>query len=144
MKPKEFLSRLEHDKIVEAIQRAEKKTSGEIRVFISGHDPEDAVKVAQKHFDELGMHRAKEKNGVLIFVAPRARKFTVIGDSGVHQRCGDAFWSALASEMTVHFKKGAFTEGLVHAINKAGEILAEHFPRKPDDEKKRTTKIEED
>ena len=144
MKPKEFLSRLEHDQIVEAIRRAEKKTSGEIRVFISGHDPEDAVKAAQKHFDELGMHRAAEKNGVLIFVAPRARKFAVIGAAGVHQRCGDAFWNALASEMTAHFKKGAFTEGLVHAINKAGEILAEHFPRKADDEKKRTTKIEED
>jgi uncharacterized membrane protein len=144
MKPKEFLSRLEHDQIVGAIQRAEKKTSGEIRVFISGHEPEDAVKAAQKHFDELGMHRATEKNGVLIFVAPHARKFAVIGDAGVHQRCGDAFWSALAAEMTGHFKKGAFTEGLIHAINKAGELLAEHFPRKTDDKKKRPDGIEED
>ena len=90
------------------------------------------------------MHRAKEKNGVLIFVAPRARKFAVIGDVGVHQRCGDAFWSALAAEMTGHFKKGAFTEGLVEVINKAGELLAEHFPRKPDDEKKRPGGLEED
>ncbi len=144
MKPKEFLSRLEHDQIVAAIKHAEKKTSGEIRVFISGHDPEDAVKAAQKHFDELGMHKAGEKNGVLIFVAPRARKFAVIGDAGVHQRCGDAFWSALAAEMTGHFKKGAFTEGLIHAINKAGELLAEHFPRKPGDDRKRPDGLEED
>jgi uncharacterized membrane protein len=144
MKAKEFLSRLEHDKIVEAIRQAEKQTSGEIRVFISRHDPEDAVKAAQKHFDELGMHKAKEKNGVLIFVAPRARKFAVIGDAGVHQRCGDGFWRALAEEMTGHFKKGAFTEGLIHAINKAGELLAEHFPRKPDDQKKRPDEIGQD
>ncbi len=131
MKPKEFLSRVEHDQIVKAIQHAEKKTSGEIRVFISRHEPEDAMKAAQKHFDELGMHNAKEKNGVLIYVAPRAHKFAVIGDSGVHQRCGDGFWNALAAEMSGHFKRGAFTEGLVHAVNKAGELLAEHFPRQP-------------
>jgi uncharacterized membrane protein len=131
MKPKEFLSRVEHDQIVKAVQQAEKKTSGEIRVFISRHEPEDALKAAQKHFDELGMHRAKEKNGVLIYVAPRAHKFAVIGDSGVHQRCGDKFWDALAAEMSGHFKRGAFTEGLVHAVNKAGELLAEHFPRQP-------------
>jgi uncharacterized membrane protein len=131
MKPKEFLSRVEHDQIVKAIQQAEKKTSGEIRVFISRHDPEDALKAAQKHFDELGMHRASEKNGVLIYVAPRAHKFAVIGDAGVHERCGNKFWDALAAEMSGHFKRGAFTEGLVHAVNKAGELLAEHFPRNP-------------
>lgn len=130
MKPKEFLNRVEHDQIVKAIQQAETKTSGEIRVFISRHEPEDAVKAAQQHFDELGMHRAKERNGVLIYVAPHAHKFAVIGDAGVHERCGDAFWSALASEMAGHFKKGDFTQGLIHAINKAGELLAKHFPRK--------------
>ena len=144
MKPKEFLSRLQHDQLVEAIRSAEKKTSGEIRVFISRHKPENAVKAAQKHFDELGMHRAKERNGVLIFVAPRARKFAVIGDAGVHERCGDEFWSALAGEMTGHFKKGDFTEGLIHAINKAGELLAKHFPRKPDGQDIPTGKIEQD
>jgi uncharacterized membrane protein len=144
MKPKEFLSRLEHDQIVGAIKQAEKKTSGEIRVFISRHHPEDAVRAAQKHFNELGMNQAKEKNGVLIFVAPLARKFAVIGDAGVHERCGDPFWRALADELTGHFKQGAFTEGLVHAINKAGELLAEHFPRKPGEENKRAGEIDRD
>lgn len=144
MKMKEFLNRLEHDQIAEAIRQAERKTSGEIRVFISRHDPEDAVSMAQKHFNELGMHRAPEKNSVLIFVAPHARKFAVIGDSGVHERCGDGFWQALAAEMTGHFKKGEFTGGLIHAINKAGELLAEHFPRKPGSADGQANQIDED
>ena len=144
MKPKEFLSRLQHDQIVKAIQQAEKKTSGEIRVFISRHEPEDALKAAQKHFDELEMHRAKERNGVLIYVAPRAHKFAVIGDAGVHECCGDKFWNALAAEMTGHFKKGGFTEGLVHAVNKAGELLAEHFPRKAGSQGNAAGAVEED
>ncbi len=131
MKAKEFLKQLQHDDIVAAIREAEKKTSGEIRVFISRKEPEDPIAAAQGHFAELGMHKTEERSGVLIFVAPRVRKFAVIGDAGVHARCGDTFWSKVASEMTGHFKQGDFTAGLLIGVRKAGELLAEHFPRKP-------------
>ena len=35
--------------------------------------------------------------------------------------------------MTGHFKRGEFTDGLLHGINRAGELLAAHFPHEPDD-----------
>lgn len=133
MKLKEFLSQLEHDKIVAAIRTAEAKTSGEIRVFLSRHQPEDAVAAAQTQFERLKMHQTKQRNGVLIFVAPAAHKFAVVGDSGVHAKCGDAFWRTVADEMSTRFKKGDFTSGILHAIEKAGSLLAEHFPCKPGD-----------
>jgi uncharacterized membrane protein len=133
MKAKDFLSQLEHDEIVAAIRKAEQKTSGEIRIFISRHKPDDAVAAAQSQFEHLGMHQTKHKNGVLIFVAPAARKFAIIGDSGVHSRCGDGFWRDVAAEMTGHFKKGEFTSGILHGIKKAGDLLAQHFPHNPDD-----------
>ena len=60
---------------------------------------------AQAQFTALEMHKTSEKNGVLIYVAPRVQKFAVIGDKGVHERCGQEFWEIVASEMTVHFKK---------------------------------------
>jgi uncharacterized membrane protein len=47
----------------------------------------------------------------------------------VHKKCGDVFWQALAAEMSGHFKKSDFTEGILHGIRKAGELLAAHFPR---------------
>lgn len=133
MKAKDFLSQLEQDEIVAAIRKAEQKTSGEIRIFISRHKPDDAVAAAQAQFEHLGMHQTKHKNGVLIFVAPAARKFAIIGDSGVHSRCGDGFWRDVAAEMTGHFKKGEFTSGILHGIKKAGDLLAQHFPHNPDD-----------
>jgi len=133
MKTKEFLNQLQHDEIVDAIRKVEKTTSGEIRVFISRHEPEDPVKAAQAEFARLKMDKTPEKNGVLIYVAPRAHKFAVIGDTGVHQRCGDEFWTRVAAEMTGHFKRGEFTEGILHGTRKAGELLAEHFPRKAGD-----------
>lgn len=116
-----------------AIREAEKATSGEIRVFISRKRVEDPVSVAQGHFLEMGMDKTRERNGVLIFVAPRAHKFAVIGDAGVHARCGDSFWAELAEEMTGHFRRSEFTSGIVHGIRKAGQLLARHFPQEPDD-----------
>jgi putative membrane protein len=35
--------------------------------------------------------------------------------------------------MEDHFRATRFTEGLVLGIQKAGELLAKHFPRRPDD-----------
>jgi uncharacterized membrane protein len=134
MKSKAFISQLDEAGLKAAIAEAERKTSGEIRVFLSHRKPEDAVAAAQHAFDQLGMTRTRERNGVLIFVAPRVRKFAVIGDAGVHQHCGDEFWTALAAEMSGHFRKGEFTTGIIHGIHKAGELLARHFPRQPDDQ----------
>jgi uncharacterized membrane protein len=133
MKPKQFISHLDEANLVAAIAEAESKTSGEIRVFLSHRKPDDAVAAAQRAFHQLGMTRTRQRNGVLIFVAPKARKFAVIGDSGVHQRCGDEFWKALADEMSGHFRKAEFTSGITHGIRKAGELLARHFPRRADD-----------
>jgi uncharacterized membrane protein len=133
MRAREFLSRLSNDQIVAAIREAEGKTSGEIRVFISRKEVNDPVAAAQAHFVELGMQKTRERNGVLIFVAPRAHKFAVIGDTAVHTRCGEDFWRELAAEMSKHFKGSDFTRGIIHAVSRAGELLAKHFPRRPDD-----------
>jgi uncharacterized membrane protein len=115
-------------RILAAIADAERRSSGEIRVVIARHAVNDPVAAAQKHFEELGMTKTRERNGVLFFVAPRSRSFAVIGDTAVHEKCGDAFWRLLTAAMALHFKRGEFTEGLVHGIEKAGSLLAEHFP----------------
>jgi uncharacterized membrane protein len=129
MHPKKFIKQLPHDTLITAIRDAENMTSGEIRVLISHRSVEYPVAAAQKEFVSLGMTKSPERNGVLIFVAPRTRKFAVIGDEGVHAKCGDEFWLELAKVMTDYFRKSEFTEGIIHGVRKAGELLAEHFPR---------------
>jgi uncharacterized membrane protein len=130
MHPKTFTNHLEHDRIVAAIRDTEHKTTGQIQVKICPKHTDDAVAAAQAEFLRLGMNKSPERNSVLIFVAPRSHKFAVIGDEGVHLKCGDAFWRQLAEAMTEYFRKSEFTTGLIHGVNKAGELLAEHFPRR--------------
>ena len=130
MHPRTFSKQLHHENIVAAIREVEQKTSGEIRVLVSPKHVDDPVAAAQKEFLRLGMDKSAARNGVLIFVAPRARKFAVIGDEAVHAKCGDEFWRQLAEAMSGYFRNGEFSAGIAHGVQKAGELLAEHFPKK--------------
>ena len=131
MRTKDFLSQLDHDRIVSAIRAAEAKTSGQIRVYIQrGELDGDALVEARARFKRLGMEKTNERNGILIFVAPRARKFAVVGDEGIHAKCGDEFWNGLVDSMRPQFLNSNFTDALVEAIEQAGRLLVRYFPRK--------------
>src|SRR4030095_5913879 len=144
MRTKHFLGQLDHNRIVQAIAAEEAKTSGESRVYVQRGSIGDAVAAAHKQFRKLGMHKTRERNGVLIFVAPRVQKFAVIGDRGVHQKCGDVFWQKLINSMRSQFKSESFGDALVEAITEAGNLLAQHFPKKPSDRNELSDKIVED
>jgi uncharacterized membrane protein len=133
MKTREFLDQVQADAIAEAIRRAEAQTSGEIRVFVSQKKPEDAMAEARRQFARLKMHQTRERNGVLIFVAPLVQQFAIVGDEGIHAKCGDCFWDGLAQEMSSRFQEGQYTKALAHCVEQAGELLSRHFPRRPDD-----------
>jgi uncharacterized membrane protein len=130
MRTKEFLSKLDHDQIADAIREAESKSSGKIHVYIQrGKLAGDPLVAAQKKFHQLGAHKTSERNSILIFVAPRAHKFAVVGDKAIHEKCGDEFWQRLVDGMGQHFRNEKFSHALVEAIEEAGKALAAHFPR---------------
>jgi len=130
MRSKEFLSKLEHDRIVHAIRESESKTSGEIRVYVQrGKFKADPLVVAQKKFQQLQMHKTVERNAVLIFVAPREHKFAVVGDRAIHDKCGDEFWQRVVEGMRTHFQNENFSHSLIEAISEIGKLLAAHFPK---------------
>ena len=133
MRTHRFLSHLNHERIVSAIKEVEAKTSGEVRVYIQrGKFEEEALPRAQKKFLELGMQKTRERNAVLIFVAPREQKFAVIGDEGIHQKCGEQFWQELVEKMRGHFQREEFTDALMEAIESTGQLLARYFPKSSD------------
>jgi uncharacterized membrane protein len=139
-----FLSQLDHDRIVAAIAEAESKTSAEIRVHVTRHKPENLEERAKRRFELLGMTRTVHRNGVLIYIAPKLRRFRILGDAGIHEKCGDDFWKETAGELESHFRKGQFTEGLVQGIAKVGRVLADHFPRQATDRNELPDEVTED
>jgi uncharacterized membrane protein len=130
MRTREFLSKLEHDRIIQAIGEAESKTSGEIRVLIQrGKLKSDPLVAARKKFQRLGMHKTRERNAVLIFVAPRVHKFAVVGDEAIHKKCGNEFWQRIVEGIRTHFRNEKFSDALVEAVREIGDVLATDFPK---------------
>jgi uncharacterized membrane protein len=133
MKTNEFLNQLRDDEIVRAIVEAEERTSGEIRIFVTRHAVAEPLPAALRQFDRLGMSETAARNGVLLYFAPRSRRFAIVGDEAIHGRCGEEFWRSVSGEMETLLKEGHFTEAVVAGIRRAGEVLGRHFPRRPDD-----------
>src|ERR1051325_5829877 len=100
MEAKEVVGQLDEARIIGAIAEAERKTSGEIRVYVSHRRRADPLAYAQKRFLDLGMTRTRHRNAVLIYLVPRTRQFAVVGDQGVHEKCGNAFWQEVAAGMS--------------------------------------------
>ena len=146
MKPRDFLQELDDASVVRAIQEAERKTSGEIRVFVTDRDlgADKVVDRAVSRFQKLGMTATRDRNAVLLYFMPRDHQFAIVGDKGIHEKCGDEFWRDVASGVRDKLSKGRFTEAVVDGIEKAGEALARHFPRRPDDLNELTNEVERD
>ena len=125
---------MEEARIVGAIAEAERKSSGEIRVYVSHRKRTDPLAFAQKRFLELGMTNTRHRNAVLIYLVPRTRQFAIVGDRGVHEKCGDAFWRDVTARMTDLLKQGRFTDAILNAILKVGDVLARNFPRDSEDQ----------
>ena len=123
-----FLSEPEKKRLLDAIQRAEDNTSGEIRVHFENHCKGDVLDRAAAVFARLGMVKTLNRNGVLFYVAVHSHKFAIIGDAGINAKVPPQFWEGLKEGMLLHFKDGNFVTGLEIAIDAAGTELKKYFP----------------
>ena len=79
----------------------------------------------------MGMTQTRERNGVLIYVAPRSQTFAIVGDEAAHRCCGDAFWKTVSAEMGQRFREDP-TASIIHAIGRVAGRLGEDFPCRAD------------
>ena len=133
MDPKEFLGKENEKLIVEAIERAETNTSGEIRVHIESKCKGEVLDRAAWLFKKLGMQTTVARNGVLIYLSVNDRKFAIIGDSGINKVVPSGFWDEIKTMMVSHFKQGEFAVGLINGIEMSGQQLKQYFPHQADD-----------
>lgn len=136
-----FLTKEEEQEIIEAIRKAEKNTSGEIRVHIEATTDKDHLERALEVFHLLEMYNTKEQNAVLIYVAVNDQKFVIYGDKGINEVVPKYFWNTTKDIIQNHFKQGNFKLGLIDGVLKAGEELKVHYPWQVDDENELSNEI---
>ena len=122
---------IDRSRVKDAIQKAERRTSGQICVSVSLLFWGGVEGAANKAFARLGLARTTQRNAVLLFVVPSRRKIVVIGDVGIHEKVGQQFWSSMVAKVAARFKEGDFTGGLVGAVEEIGTELATYFPYDP-------------
>ena len=123
----------EQQRIKDAIAKAERTTSGEIRICVEKTCKDDVLDRAAKYFYQLDMDKTKLRNGVLIYLATVDHKFAIIGDAGINKVVPADFWDCTKDLMLEQFKLSNLIEGIVIGIDRAGEKLSTFFPCAPDD-----------
>jgi len=128
MPAREFLSEEDEKLIVDAIERAEQDTTGEIRVHIEFKCKKDPLERAKVLFHELEMDQTEARNGVILYIATEDKKVAIFGDEGLSKKVDDHFWQDEIDSLISEFKKGNFEAGIEHVVGDIGEKLKIHFP----------------
>lgn len=135
-KKKQFFSHEEKQRIVHAIEAAEKNTSGEIRVYVESRNKMvDPLDRAKQVFFKLKMQHTKERNGVLLYIAVKDRELALFGDEGIHEKTFEGYWQNAVRTMLEHFRNENIVDGIVHCITEIGKTLKEKFPYDEDTDK---------
>jgi len=133
---KDFFTADEKNQIVEAIRLAEKKTSGEVRVYVESRcrfvDPLDR---AAEIFWMLKMEATDQRNAVLVYVAIKDRQLALYGDKGIHEKVGDVFWNEKAKKILQHMNKESYSDAITRIVGEIGDALHFHFPYNREEDK---------
>lgn len=130
-----LLSFEEQEQIVNSIRQAEKITSGEIKVHIEKKCPEANPEVrVQEVFEKLEMHKTRERNGVLLYLAYEDHIFYIFGDKGIYEKTPRDFWESTKEKMKLKFAREEFVEGFCEGIEEASKQLALYFPERHDNQ----------
>jgi uncharacterized membrane protein len=114
--------------VARAIKETEAGTTGRIVVRTIPDRDVDAFERAKREFERAGLHRHVTRNAALILVAPKAKRFAVLGDRALHERVGDAFWNDVVRETQPYFARDEVEAGVLQAVSRIGAALHEFFP----------------
>jgi len=133
-----YLTDEDLSRIKDEIAKVEQSTSGEIRLSLREkrkfmdklYQPNE---LAVRDFEKLGMANTKDKSGILIFVLFEERFYDILADEGIYEKISDEVWNNLEVKLKDEFSQGSYVNGILHVVNKMGEILSREFPRNADD-----------
>jgi putative membrane protein len=89
---------------------------------------EMAEEQAFQEFYRLGVHETAGRTGVLVFVSLFERRVVVLGDTGIASKVSAEHWDATRNAVLDGIRRGSLRDGLCAAIERCGDVLAEHHP----------------
>lgn len=88
---------------------------------------------AQDIFLSKNLAATRERTGVLIYVSVAEHMAELIADEGIAAKVDNAVWEDAMARLMAGFKAGEPAKGFEDAVKLCGDILAEHFPPRGQD-----------
>jgi putative membrane protein len=92
-------------------------------------------------FTAHGLHYTKAHTGILILASLFERRVVVLADRGINEKVQPGTWDEIVGIITAGLKSNHGAAAFCAAIERCGNILAEHFPRAPDDQNELADKL---
>ncbi len=93
-----------------------------------------AHRAAMEQFMIRGMARKKNRASVLIVASLAEHYARIVADDGIAAKVDRSVWQGAIQALLDHAGNGEIAEGYVIAVEKCGQVLAEHFPPEPGQE----------
>ena len=77
--------------------------------------------------------RTSGRTGILIYLSMAERRAEIVADEAILKVADEHTWGEAMTALIAEVRDGRPAEGIVAAIERVGTVLAEHFPRSPDD-----------
>ncbi|HEY6366264.1 MAG TPA: hypothetical protein VI585_15885 [Candidatus Binatia bacterium] len=84
-------------------------------------------------FTAQGLHYTRAHTGILILASLLEHRVEVLADRGINEKVAAGTWDEIVQILTDGLRSGNACDAYCKAIERCGEILAQHFPRPPDD-----------
>jgi len=88
---------------------------------------------AMLSFFELGVHRTRERTGILILISLFERRVQLLADEGINAKVAHETWEEVVATITAGLHSDNACDALCAAIEQCAAILEQHFPRRSDD-----------
>ncbi len=77
--------------------------------------------------------RTQGRTGILIYLSMRERRAEIVADEAISAKVSPEVWGEAMAAMLAEIRAGRVAEGVVAAVGKVGDILAQHLPRADND-----------
>jgi putative membrane protein len=78
-------------------------------------------------------NRTRAKTGVLLYLSLAEHRAEIVADASIAAKVTPETWGEAMAALLTAVRDGRPGDGMVASVEKIGQVLAEHFPRSPDD-----------
>lgn len=77
--------------------------------------------------------RTHGRTGVLLYLSLAEHRAEIVADAAIAAKVAPEVWGDAMAAMLAELKQDHLADGLIAAVDRVGQVLAEHFPRAEDD-----------